>query len=71
MENTITNVTISPKSERGYHAITGIVNGQPIEAHTFNSEVFNYFDSENVELRENARLYCEVRLEQAYNRLNS
>lgn len=71
MENTITNVTIRRASGHGNYAIKGTVNGQPIEAHTFNSEAFDYLYSDDQQMQSDAQLYCEMRLEQAYNRLNS
>ena len=71
IENTITNVTICRASGHGNYTIKGTVNGQPIEAHTFHSEAFDHFHSNHAELASDALLYCEMRLEQAYNRLNN
>ena len=71
IENTITNVTICRASGHGNYAIKGVVNGQPLEAYTHNSEAFDYFYSDDAELASDALLYCEMRLEQAYNRLTN
>jgi hypothetical protein len=69
MTNTITNVTICKASGYGNYVIKGIVNGQAVNASTFNSEAFDYLNSDDEEQHGDALLYCEMRLEQAFNRL--
>lgn len=71
IENIITNVTICRASGHGNYTIKGVVNGQSLETHTHNSEAFDYFYSDDAELAADALLYCEMRLEQAYNRLTN
>jgi len=71
IENTITNVTICRAFGHGNYTIKGTVNGQPLQAHTFNSEAFDYLYSDDAELASDALLYCEMRLEQVFNRLNN
>jgi hypothetical protein len=71
MENTITNVTICQSGNAGTYVISGIVNNQPMQAVTVQDEIFEDFNNPQAKMHEMAVIYCEARLEQAYNRLMS
>ncbi len=70
-QHTITNVTICQSGNAGNYVISGIVNNQPIQATTVQDEIFEDFNDVDSKMHEMAVIYCEARLEQAYNRLNS
>jgi len=66
MKNLITCLTISRGAGLGNYIIRGCVNREDVHAFTINSEAFDNFYSDDEEDRDFARLYCEMRLEQAY-----
>lgn len=70
-EINIAQVTIRKASGHGNYVINGLVNGEMIEAKTFNSEAFDYLNSNDEERHNDALLYCEMRLEQSFNRLHN
>ena len=69
--HTIKNVTICKSGNAGHYVISGIVNDQPIQATTAQDDIFEDFNNTSSKMHEMAVIYCEARLEQAYNRLIS
>ena len=66
MKFDITNITMTYAKSGGY-TIRGVVNGQNVEAHTNDSEVFDWYnDDTEAELHNSARLHCEWKLEEAF-----
>lgn len=66
MKFDITNITMT-YAKRGGYTIRGVVNGQNVEAHTNDSEVFDWYnDDTEAELHKSAILHCEWKLEEAF-----
>jgi hypothetical protein len=66
MKFDITNITMTYAKSGGY-TIRGIVNGQNVEAHTNDSEVYDWYnDDTEAELHKSALLHCEWKLEEAF-----
>ena len=66
MKFDITNITMTYAKSGGY-TIRGIVNGQNVETHTNDSEVYDWYnDDTEAELHKSAILHCEWKLEEAF-----